>query len=114
DDVFPLGDHRAPPLFLDVLLELNAQRSVVPGRAGTAVDLSRGEDESTAFAQTDDVVESTGRGHERFSRRLAVPSPAGMESSALGYRPQRRRLGRGAIAGRPGLQPGRAFARPTF
>lgn len=42
DDVLAAGDHRAPPLPLDVLLELHAQRAVVPGRAGATVDLPEG------------------------------------------------------------------------
>jgi hypothetical protein len=70
DDVLPLGDHRLPPLLLDVLLELDAERAVVPGRARAAVDLSRGKDEATALAQADDAVESAGRGHEHFSRHV--------------------------------------------
>jgi hypothetical protein len=31
DDVVAAGDHRPPPLPLDVLLQLHTQRSVVPG-----------------------------------------------------------------------------------
>ena len=80
-----LGDHRPPPLFLDVLLELDAKRSVVPRRAGPAVDLSRGEDEATAFAQTDDTVESAGRGHEEFLQTLsgAIPGWDGVQRTRL-------------------------------
>src|SRR6185436_19539298 len=85
NDVFPLGHHRAPPLFLDVLLELNAERAVVPGRAGPAVDLPSGEDEATAFTQTDDVVESTGRRHELLLQTLscAIPGWDGIQRTRL-------------------------------
>ena len=48
DDVVAGADHGLPPLTLDVLLELDAERSVVPGGAGTAVDLPAGEDEAAA------------------------------------------------------------------
>ena len=45
DDVVAAGDHRLPPLAADVLLELHAERPVVPGRPGAAVDLAGREDE---------------------------------------------------------------------
>ena len=61
DDVLAAGDHGAPPLPLDVVLELHAQRAVVPGRARTAVDLARGEDESAALGERDDGLDR-GRG----------------------------------------------------
>ncbi len=51
--VVAAGDHRAPPLPLDVLLELDAQWTVVPGRLGAAVDLTRGKDEAAPFGQVD-------------------------------------------------------------
>src|SRR5215211_4763996 len=83
-----------PPLLLDVLLQLDPEGSVVPRRARAAVDLSGREDETTALAQIDDTVESAGRGQGTSSPDLvAVPSPAGMESSALGYRPSAYGLG---------------------
>src|SRR4030095_5226798 len=42
-------DHGAPPRTLHVVLELDAERSVVPGRARAAVDLARREYESPPF-----------------------------------------------------------------
>src|SRR6185295_10161306 len=51
DDVLTGGDHVAPPLALDVLLELDAERAVVPGGTLTTVDLTTGIDEATALAQ---------------------------------------------------------------
>src|SRR6185312_14022777 len=62
DDVVPAGDHGAPPLAFDVLLEFDAQWAVVPGRAGSAVDLPTREYEATALAQADDGLDAI-RGH---------------------------------------------------
>ena len=62
DDVLASGHHRAPPLALDVLLELDPERPVVPGRAGAAVDLTAGEDEPPALAEGDDGVDDGGGG----------------------------------------------------
>ncbi len=67
DDILPSGDHRTPPLALDVLLELDSQRTVVPGGAGTAVDLAAGVDEATALAQADDRVDLVGGHSALFS-----------------------------------------------
>ena len=57
DDVVAGLHHRAPPLALDVLLQLDAERAVVPGRPGAAVDLAAGEDEPPALGEGDDVVD---------------------------------------------------------
>jgi hypothetical protein len=57
DDVFATAHELLPPLALDVVLELHAQRPVVPCRAGTAVDLSCLEDESSALGQGDDGIQ---------------------------------------------------------
>src|SRR3954447_1450362 len=73
DDVVAPGDHVPPPLALDVLLELDAEGSVVPRRTRTAVDLSRGVHESPALAEIDDSVESGFArelgGHGTYSNR---------------------------------------------
>ena len=45
------------PRLFDVVLELHAQRAVVPGVGKTAVDLAAGEDEAAVFAQVDDGIE---------------------------------------------------------
>src|SRR3712207_8484548 len=42
----------------DVVLELHAQRAVVPGRPGAAVDLTRRVDEATPLGETDDGVDA--------------------------------------------------------
>ena len=61
DHVVTHGDHGLPPLALDVLLELDAERAVVPGRLGAAVDLTARVDEAPALGERDDVVDG-GRG----------------------------------------------------
>ena len=50
-----LGDKLLPPGLLDVVLELNAQISVIPGVGQTAVDLGTGIDESSVVAQGNDL-----------------------------------------------------------
>ena len=94
DDVLAAGDHRLPPLPLDVLLELHAERAVVPRRAGAAVDLAGGEDEPPALAQRDDGVDLGGRGvagHGRHSTTVGLPEGSSVPS------------GRSATAGTPAL-----------
>src|SRR6185437_8418200 len=56
DDVAARRHHRAPPRLLDVALEFDAERAVVPRRAEAAVDLACGEDDSAALAEIDQLV----------------------------------------------------------
>src|SRR5699024_8141461 len=59
----PAGGHEgAPPLPLDVLLELHAERAVVPRGAGSAVDLTGREHEAALLGECDDVVQRAGGG----------------------------------------------------
>src|SRR5690606_24593520 len=51
DRVLPGGHHVAPPLALDVLLELDTQRSVVPRGPSAAVDLPAREDETSPLGE---------------------------------------------------------------
>jgi hypothetical protein len=54
--------HRLPPLAADVLLQFDAERTVVPRRSRAAVDLAGREDETASLAQVDDgVVSGSGR-----------------------------------------------------
>src|SRR5690606_19745581 len=62
DHVLARRHHVAPPLALEVLLELDTQRPVVPGGPLATVDLTAGEYEATALAQADDGVDLVG-GH---------------------------------------------------
>lgn len=79
DHVVTALDHRAPPLALDVLLELHAERAVVPGRAGAAVDLATGVDEATALREGDDLVDG-GRGRLGHGDFLAWDEPGWLPS----------------------------------
>ena len=57
DDVVALLDHRPPPGALDVVLELDAERPVVPDGVDAAVDLGRREDEAAPLRERDDRLE---------------------------------------------------------
>src|SRR5690606_23251749 len=82
DDVIARMHHRTPPLTLDVLLQLYAERTVIPGRACTAVDVTAREYEPSALAQADNGV------HGR--RRHA--SPSGWVSAGNGDSSRIRRM----------------------
>ncbi len=60
DDVLPALDHGLPPGALDVVLQLDPERTVVPRGPQATVDLARGEDQPPALAQTDDGVHAVG------------------------------------------------------
>ena len=53
-DVLAIG-HRAPPALLDVALELDAERAVVPAGVDAAVNLAGRKDEAAALAQRDQI-----------------------------------------------------------
>jgi hypothetical protein len=73
DDVVAPLDHRLPPLALDVVLHLHAERAVVPGRAQPAVDLAGRVDETASPAEADDRFYAVGTAcHGVDSIRLAV------------------------------------------
>ena len=50
------GDHVAPPCFADVPLELDAHRPIVPKPVEPSVDLARLKEETTTFAQGDQLI----------------------------------------------------------
>jgi len=54
DDVVVQLGHFPPPGFLDVVLEFNAEGTVIPGAVLSAVDFGGLEYETAPFAQTDD------------------------------------------------------------
>ena len=60
-----LHEH-APPELLDIILELDAQRAVVPGAGEAAVDLGAGIDEAAPLAQGDYLF------HQVFGHILRV------------------------------------------
>src|SRR5688500_17859364 len=55
-DVVALGEHRAPPLVLDVGLQQDAVVAVVVRRPQATVDLRRGEHEAASLAERHDLV----------------------------------------------------------
>ena len=57
DDVLAFLDHRPPPSALDVVLQLDPERTVIPDGIDAAIDLARWEDEATPLRQGDDRVE---------------------------------------------------------
>src|SRR4029453_14544034 len=70
DDVGALLDHPLPPLAAHVFLELDAERAVVPGGAGAAVDLTGREDKTATLREADDGIDAIG-GH------VVPPTPHG-------------------------------------
>ncbi len=66
DHVVAQLDHRPPPRSLDVALQLDPERAVVPHGVDPAVDLGRGEDEATPLAERDDRVEVGNGGRDRL------------------------------------------------
>ena len=60
-DVVARAHHRVPPVVLDVRLELDAERAVVPHRSRPAVDLRRLENEAVPLAQRHELVHHIGR-----------------------------------------------------
>jgi hypothetical protein len=56
DHVRPPLNEVAPPYTLDVVLQLDAKRPVVPARSDAAVDLAGLEDEAPALAQGDEGI----------------------------------------------------------
>src|SRR2546425_950220 len=55
-DVFARVDHRPPPALLDVLLELDAQRTVVPDGTEAAIDIGRLIYVAEPVGQRNDVI----------------------------------------------------------
>ena len=88
DDVVALLDHRPPPGALDVVLELHAERAVVPDGVDAAVDLGRGEDEPAPLRERHDGVEVLDGGRDV----VGVVRGGGHEVSA-GTRPWHGRAG---------------------
>ncbi len=67
DDVVALLDHGPPPGALDVVLELDAERAVVPHGVDAAVDLRAGKHEAAPLGERHDGVE-VGDGGRRIGQ----------------------------------------------
>src|SRR5262249_2069940 len=106
DDVVALLHHGLPPVALDVVLDLHAERAVVPGSAQAAVDLAGREDDPPPLGQADQRLHAvvTARHHispsgwrpadQRWAGRLirgpAAPAP-GYPPGAIAWAPRSRR-----------------------
>src|SRR6266511_1188249 len=102
DDVVALLDHGLPPLPAYILLQLHAQGSVVPGRPGAAVNLTRRVHEAAALGQAHHGIDTVGHGFS--SSRATAPVRSGLRSlRAYGYA----RFGLTRLSGPyGGLEPG--------
>ena len=63
-DVVALLDHGPPPGALDVVLQLDTQRAVVPDGVDAAVDLAAGEDETAPLGERHDGVQGRDGGRD--------------------------------------------------
>src|SRR5262249_26050346 len=87
DNVVAPGDRRLPPLPLDVVLDLDAKRPVVPGRPQAAVDLAGRVDDSPPLAETDDGFQAVAAtSHECCPAPGAVDELTGALDPAEGRR----------------------------
>ncbi len=83
------GDHVAPPGFLDVAFEFDAEGAVIPETVEAAVDFARLKNEPSAFAEGDELIHF-GHVHRGF-----------LKSSGRGFSIHRARLRRGGYTGAP-------------
>ena len=58
DDILTTGDEGLPPLALDVFLQLHTQGTVIPCRAGTAVNFTTRVNEPPALTQVGDGIDN--------------------------------------------------------
>ena len=56
DYIVSLVDHRFPPLFFDIVFELDSQRAIVPEALQTSVDFGARVHKSPSFTQANDFV----------------------------------------------------------
>ena len=63
--VVPLVNHPRPPALLDVPLEFDPERAVVPDRTGAPVDLGGLEDETASLGQRHELLHQVMLGHGR-------------------------------------------------
>src|SRR5207245_96708 len=83
-DVLALVHHGAPPALLDVFLELDTQRPVVPHGAEAAVDLRRLKHEAASLGERHQLLHDVvGRGHR--GRKIDAPL-GGRQPERLAHR----------------------------
>ena len=65
DHVRPLVDEGLPPEFLDTILQLHAERAVIPCIRESAVDLRTGENKTATLTERNELIEGRcGHGEE--------------------------------------------------
>ncbi len=69
NDIVALLDDAAPPGTLHIVLQLHAERAVIPDGVDPAVDLRAREDEAATLCERDDDVEIGNRGGRVGGRR---------------------------------------------
>src|ERR1035437_9212327 len=88
-DVVARAHHRVPPALLQVALQLDAERTVVPDGAKAAVDLGGLKNEPTPLGERHEFFHEIGEGHESRETgaggRLDLPviSPGGRQTSTI-------------------------------
>ena len=105
DDVVALLDHRPPPGALDVVLELDPERAVVPDRVDAAVDLARREDEAAPLRERHDRVELGDGGRDVIRVGCAGVGHVGLQLGRPAWHGRSRGVGVRMLAERP-CQPG--------
>ena len=60
DDVIALVHHDAPPIVLQITLQFDPERAVIPGAVQSAVNFARLENEAAPLAQADDLLHALG------------------------------------------------------
>ena len=103
DDVVARRDHVPPPLPFDVLLQLDAQRAVVPRGSRAAVYLAAREDEAAPLRQGDDAVEFRGGLLGHRAALLSLPRLDDAESSRFYRRSPARRRPRMGFSTQPAI-----------
>ena len=69
DHVIALMHHDAPPVVLQVALQFNAKRSVIPSAIESAVDFAGLENKTAPFTQADDFFHALGVGRRAHDFR---------------------------------------------
>src|SRR5690606_19273983 len=100
-DLLRLLNHRTPPLAAGVLLELHAQRSVVPRRPGATVDVAGGAGEAAPLSDADDGADPVCRQRDPRRPRRSGPAARSVTWYAQAYgQPD---AGRTRVAGPAGI-----------
>jgi hypothetical protein len=81
-DVVPHPDHRRPPCILEILLQLDTERAIIPDGAGPSVDLRALKNEAAPLGERHELV------HHVWLCTGGHSSTVGMKSAPLGAAPR--------------------------